>query len=373
MTELSPAPQPGPTRGRAPAPLTVGIIGAGQIAIAHARAYESIAGIHLAGVASRSPDRAAVFCEAHTSGAVPYRSVIEMLGEQQLDAVSVCVSNAAHHAVTIEALRAGMHVFCEKPPALNTAQAVEMRAEAERADRVLGYGLVYRHMAHPLLLFVEEIGPVYRAEARWVRARGIPGWGSYGSAAVAGGGALIDLGVHVLDLAWYLMGKPAPRKVSARTWQHKAKHSLVGLMGSWDAREFEVEDHGTATVDFDSARLTLEAAFATDTSVVESVSVELQGVHGRLVIPLMTGQPASDPACAPTLHGERHGALISTVIGPPWPMTVADGYRAELTHFAAACRGEAEPLAGPTDGVVIQGLLDAMYVSAEQGGSVVDL
>jgi predicted dehydrogenase len=355
--------------------LHVGILGCGDAGGEHARAYSALGdeGVRVIAVGVLKVDRARAFVREYASGAQAFDSLTAMLRGVALDAISVCVPNNAHHAATMEALGEGKHVLCEKPPAMTAEEAGEMASAAARAGRVLTYGLVYRHLVAPVAEFVEDVGEIYDARAIWKRRRGIPGWGIYGSLALQGGGAMTDIGVHLLDAAWTLMGRPEPRLVSGRFWRHKALTSTVGLLGPWLADRFEVEDHASAVIDFDAARLQVEAAFAADIAEVEVARLELQGVRGSIVLPLSTTQEQPDPRCVPVIFSERRDRLITSTLDLPLPWTVQTGYRKEVEHFVACCRGEGKALVTPEDGVVVQRMLAGISQSAERGGVQIKL
>jgi predicted dehydrogenase len=133
-----------------------------------------------------------------------------------VDGVIVATPTKFHYPITMAALRAGKHVLCEKPPAMTAAEAYEMAKEAERRGLILMYGL-HRRFRDDALAAKEaiergELGEVYFARARWIRSRGAPG-GWFCQKALAGGGPLYDIGVHAIDLGWWLLGKPKVRGV----------------------------------------------------------------------------------------------------------------------------------------------------------------
>ena len=153
-----------------------------------------------------------------------YTDKDKMLAElPEIDAVSVCTWNAAHAECTIAALNAGKHVLCEKPMAMNAAEAQAMLDAAKRNDRLLMIGFVRRFgndctIAKDLIEH-DRMGDIYYAKATYLRRNGCPG-GWFGDKARSGGGPLIDLGVHVIDLTRYLMGKPKPVSIYGATF-HK--------------------------------------------------------------------------------------------------------------------------------------------------------
>ena len=144
-------------------------------------------------------------------GGRAYDTAEELLADPAIDAVSVCAANYAHAELTIKALRAGKHVLCEKPMALNAEEARQMKEAADRNGKLLMIGFVRRYGNDCKIMedFVNSgyFGDIYYSKATYLRRNGNPG-GWFGDKSRSGGGPLIDLGVHVIDLTRYLMGKP---------------------------------------------------------------------------------------------------------------------------------------------------------------------
>src|SRR5947207_2838978 len=179
-------------------------------------------------------------------------SARELIDDVDLDAVSVCLPNHLHAPMTIAALRAGKHVMCEKPPALSVAEARKMHKAATKAGRILLYSVQRRFGGHELAakqaIAKGLAGDVYHARATWMRTRGIPmGTGWFTEKCRSGGGALIDIGVHMLDLAWYLLGQPKP--ISAYGVTHQKFRSIVAT-----ERTFDVEDAAFALLRFEGGK-----------------------------------------------------------------------------------------------------------------------
>src|SRR6185295_5085503 len=194
-----------------------------------------------------------------------------------------CLPNALHAPVSVAALHAGKHVLVEKPLARTPAEASAMIDAARKSGRILmvSFDKRYRGDVQWIKRYIDSgaIGKIYYAKAHWMRRSGIPRLGSwFVSKEQAGGGPLIDLGVHVLDIAMYLMGEPRARAISANTY---GEFGRCGLKG-WPGREqfsnehmaYEVEDLGTAFIRVEGdgsltdtrATLLLEASWATHSS-----------------------------------------------------------------------------------------------------------
>jgi predicted dehydrogenase len=201
--------------------LRIGIIGAGWPAERHADGYRDCENVAVVAVADLDETRRERFARQY---GVPrqYGEYFELLADTDIDAVSITLPNFLHRPATVAALEAQKHVLCEKPPAMTQAEARQMAEVASRRGLVLTYALQRRFTAPMVELRAAvqagRLGDVYHARAVWTRAWGVPkgldGW--FTDPARAGGGALIDIGVHVLDMAWYQLGCPQPLTVSGQ-------------------------------------------------------------------------------------------------------------------------------------------------------------
>lgn len=283
--------------------LRVGIVGSGGIAQAvHIPNYLKCTDrVEIVAVTDVATERAK---EAAEKFSIPhYFSTIEdMLQGVELDAVSVCTPNKFHAGCAITALNAGCHVLCEKPPAMTVEEAQAMADAAQAAGKYLTYGFHYRHSANVAALkrFIDagEFGDIYAGTAIALRRRGIPGWGVFTNKELQGGGPLIDIGVHMLDTALYLMGYPEPESVSGVTYQKLGTKKGVGLFGQWDYENFTVEDMARGFIRFkNGATLILDTAFAVNVQKNEEMQVKLMGdLGGADVFPLSIYQEKTDPS-----------------------------------------------------------------------------
>ena len=199
----------------------IGIIGLGM-GRHHAKAYRDSGKAEIVALCDMSEPLLAEYSAVYP-GARTCKTVDEMFAGGGLDAVSVALPNYLHAPVTVAALHAGCHVLCEKPMATNAREAEQMLQASRETGKKLMIHFNYRFSQPSRFLkrYVDEghLGQVYYAHTRWLRARGIPklgGW--FGIKALSGGGPLIDLGVHRLDLAMWLMGYPRAISVSASTF-----------------------------------------------------------------------------------------------------------------------------------------------------------
>ena len=202
--------------------LRVGIVGLGWTGWTHLKAYQELPNVEVVALAGYEADRLAQYGREFN---VPnlYREYQDLLARDDLDVVSVCTPNQLHAPVAIGALAGGRHVVCEKPLARSSTEALAMVEAARKADRVLHTIFNHRERGDVVALkrYIDEggLGRIYHAKASWMRRNGIPTLGSwFTNKEMAGGGPLIDLGVHMLDLALYLTGEPQIATVSAATY-----------------------------------------------------------------------------------------------------------------------------------------------------------
>jgi len=310
-------------------------------------------------------DRAKAFAEKYGFKKY-YTDEKQMMAENEIDAVSVCVWNAAHKDCTVIALNAGAHVICEKPMAMNTAEALEMKACAEKNGKLLMIGFVRRHGndAATALDFVQKdyLGDIYYAKCSYLRRAGFPGnW--FGDKAYSGGGPLIDLGVHVIDLTRYIIGNPKPVTVFGVTADKlKARSNLKSNYGVWTASEskkkydFTVEDFVSAMIKFDNGTtLHVEASFSLNNGG-DTGNVELFGSKAGLNL---------NPF---TLYTECNDMLADISI--KGNTGCGDFFTEEIRNFLDAIEGTRPCKAPAEDGVELMRILDAIYESAATGKSV---
>lgn len=276
-------------------PLRVGVIGLGYAGTAHLESYVEIPGVEVVALAGKEPDRLA---ELGAEYGIRHLAADweDLVALGTLDVVSIGSPNALHHPIAVAALRAGKHVFCEKPLAITADQAREMVEAAHENDRVLEVAFNHRRRADVQwarrYIETEGIGRIYHSRASWKRRAGIPGLASwFTSKTLAGGGALIDLGPHVLDSLLFLLGEPRVVAVSAVT------HGELGRAGygAMDRNAqmagtggFDVEDLATALFRLDDgSSVAFEISWAGHSVDDEDISIELLGVEGglRLFVP----------------------------------------------------------------------------------------
>lgn len=340
--------------------LRVALIGAGQIVRAsHIENYCSFPQVELVGICDTNLAAAKAVAEEYGIPAY-YGNHLEMLEALHPDAVSVCVPNAFHCALTCDALEKGCHVYCEKPPALTVAEVEKMCALAEEKGLRLTFGFHFRHGENVSILKQKieagDLGELYGARVQWIRRRGIPGWGSFTNKAIQGGGPLIDIGSHMLDLAFYLMDYPEIDYLCAAAHDKIGRKGGVGLFGAWSGERFTVEDSLFGFIRFrDGASLNLETAFALHTKEKDIRNVQLFGDKmGASLFPL-------------ELYTACEGQLLNTEY--PY-LQEQELHKAALRNFVEACLKREALLVTPEQAFYVQRVLCAFYESAETGRPV---
>jgi predicted dehydrogenase len=268
-------------------PLRVGVVGMGWAGETHLKAYLQIPGVEVVAVADPREDR---LLQLKTTYAVEniYADYNDLIAHEDIDAISVCTPNQFHAPVAIAALESGKHVLCEKPLARTADEAATMVRAAQQANRILKTAFNHRErgdvQALKQAIDAGKLGRVYHSKASWMRRSGIPGMGGwFTSRELAGGGPLIDLGVHVLDMALYLLNEPSVISVSAATY---AELGPRGRGARSDKRTmevggYEVEDLATAFIRLsDGVTLLLEASWAVYGRSADDYGVILYGTEG---------------------------------------------------------------------------------------------
>ena len=345
--------------------IRVGIVGVGSIGRLHAEKLVE-AGAEVAAVCDIRPDRLAFIAKTFNV-ANAFEDYHDLVKLADLDAVTVGVPNYLHAPVALSALNAGKHVLCEKPMAMSVAQCKQMVAAARKNRRHLQIGFSTRYHGEAKLarhlVDAGKLGHVYHAVVHAIRRRGVPGRGGwFTTKAQSGGGPLIDIGVHMLDLTCWLMGKPRPVSVSAQTFQKFVHRDDYAYVGMWSdpvpGGTTDVEDYAHALIRFaNGATVTLECAWAANTNE-QFWQTQLLGDQAGLLV-----KPGGGGV---TLCGQDGRLLTDTV-----PLyRKLDGHSEEFKEFVAVLRGQAKSSAPGADGQYTQALLDAIYRSAAAGKEV---
>ncbi|CAN5473539.1 Gfo/Idh/MocA family oxidoreductase [soil metagenome] len=344
--------------------LRVGIIGSGGIAQScHMRGYASIPDeCEMVAVADVNEATAKTAAEKYSVPAV-YTDYKEMIKKEKLDAVSVATPNKFHKDPTIYALKAGVNVLCEKPLAMDGDEAREMCATARETGKILQVGLNSRFAGSPRWLkdYIDNggLGDIYYARAQAIRRRGVPGWGVFINKELQGGGPLIDIGVHILDVTLAMMGYPKPVSVFGRTWDVLGKNpELYNGFGDYDRSKFTVEDAAVAQIKFDNGSVvTLESSFMLNGPDVWET--QLYGTKAGAILKPFGGNDGV------TIYTEQNKQLLNAT--PANVPHVDSSHVEEVKAFIRAiANGEPSPVPGE-NGLILNAIFDAIYKSSETG------
>jgi len=346
--------------------LKLGIIGAGNIGTVHLGVFskladevsiEALADINL----PLAEKRAAEY-------GVPkvYGTADELINDESLDAVVVGVPNKWHAPIAVQALRAGKHVLLEKPMGINGEAAKEIIRAHRESGKTLMVAHQMRWMWQSLQLKKQvesgALGNIYNAKTGWFRRKGIPGWGTwFTQTEESGGGPLIDIGVHMLDLALYLMGNPKPVSVYGTTYaEFGPKKRGIGNWGTpdWDG-VYDVEDLATALIKLDNgSTLSLEVSWAVNMATDSEPFIHLMGSEG--------GASLIGNNCK--LLTEKFDKPIDLELSKP---SDQEAERILLSkHFVECVRVGKEPITTGMSGLTNNLILDAIYESSRTGHEV---
>lgn len=307
-----------------------------------------------------------------------YQDAAEMFSSHpEIDAVSVILPNKFHKPVAIQALQAGKHVFCEKPPALNAAEVVEMKAVAEKAGKTLMFN--FNNRARPesqaVMDYIRDgsVGGINSAQAKWIRRTGIPGFGGwFTNKALSGGGPLIDL-LHMVDLAFYFMGCPEPEYVLARAFDDFiTDKTFKGPWGIPDVADgvTDVESASHGFVKFKTGQvLSFQASWA-EMVEREEVSVVFQGKKAGGAVKRMFCRDGMDNTAIDSaeIYSQEHGRSVNRKL-----LVDADpamGRVRSAANFIRALEGIEKPLNSPDQAVSLMKIIDAAYESSRSGKPV---
>lgn len=350
----------------------VGVVGLGYAGSTHMKAFSKHPKTVLVAIAGKEADRL-VSLSAEFNVATTASDWQDLVADPTIDIISIATPNALHHPIAVAALKAGKHVFCEKPLSITAEQAQEMVAAASANNRILEVAFNYRRrqdigMAHDLVAS-GKLGRVYHSRVSWKRRAGIPGLKSwFTSADLAGGGAAIDLGPHIVDSLLYMLGEPKVVAVSAVMHGelgragYGAMDSAMQMQGSTGL--FEVEDLCSALLRLaDGSSVALEITWASHAVDDEDISFELLGVDSglRIFIPRYATEDTI------TLFGDENGEHYSR---RPKITSTGEGHLAVLNEFIEHVDSGNFGLYTGEYALHRTNIIDGLYRSAKSGKEV---
>lgn len=349
--------------------IKLGIVGAGTIGQVHAQTAKRL-GVPVVCIADLNEAAAKKLAAAegipNTTG-----NPAQLFANKEIDAVVVGVPNKFHKEMALGAIAAGKDVLLEKPMALNVAECTEINAAAKKHGRLVQMGFVNRYspVAQSAKSFVDagELGKIYHAKANIYRRRGIPGLGGwFTTKALSGGGPLIDVGVHIIDLAMHLMNFPKPVRVSGKVYANfgpRMKNYLFESMWAGPPRldgKFDVEDAAHALVRFEGG-LTMEINATWAMNFPNNSVQNLMGFFGD-----QGGMAFELGGNSLRIAKESNGHNVD--LTPT--LRDANGWDEQLRRFVHSVETRTEPGASGAKGQIVQSIIDAIYESSEKDREV---
>ena len=353
--------------------LKIGIIGCGGIANGkHMPALSKLDMVQMTAFCDIIREKAQNAAEKYgTKDAKVYTDYRELLKDKTIDAVHVCTPNRSHSFITVDALHTGKHVMCEKPMAKTSEDAVKMLEAAKETGKKLtiGYQNRFRPDSQYLHKACEEgqLGEIYFAKAHAIRRRAVPTWGVFLNEEEQGGGPLIDIGTHALDLTLWMMNNYKPKYVVGNTY-HKlsSKENAANAWGPWDPKKFTVEDSAFGFVTMQNgATIILESSWALNSLDVKEAKTTLCGTEG-----------GADMENGLRINGEKFGKLYVTNVDMSsggvdfFSGTSQKAEDLEAGLWIQSIINDTEPVVKPQEALVVTQILEAIYESSKTGKPV---
>ncbi len=347
--------------------LNVGVIGVGSISRHHIEQYLHHKNVHLHAFCDHNIERLQEKGELYNIEQL-YGEYHDLLKNKNLDAVSICTWNNSHAEIAIAALEAGKHVLVEKPLSMTVEEALAVKEAVHKTGKVLQVGFVRRHSESTKILkeFIDngDLGDIYYAKASYLRRLGNPG-GWFSDKKKSGGGPLIDLGVHVIDICWYLMGKPKPVSVSGNTYHRLGNRSNIENLSFYKAADYnpelnDVEDLANAIIRFENGA-----------SIMVDVSFTLHAKENEVNVKIYGEKAGAEVEPELLITSEKHNTILN--VSPQIDnrsLHFKKAFKEEIDHFVTCCLDGKENIASVDDGVQIMKILNAVYQSAKNGKEV---
>lgn len=287
----------------------------------------------------------------------------DVLADPEVDAVSITTPNKYHHQPTIDALKAGKHVLCEKPLAMNADECRDMCRAAKDSGKILQVALQMRFTGAARFMkeYIDggKMGDIYYARAQALRRRGVPAWGVFIDREQQGGGPLIDIGVHILDFTLFLMGYPKPVSASGRAWDTLGKDpALFNFWGDYDRGKFTVEDMAVGLIRFENGAVcVLESSFMANLAQDQTQTQLFGTKSGALISPYQEN--------GITIYTENDRQLMD--LTPRNVPQVQSSHTAEVQAFVKAIQEDLPSPVPGENGLILNAVFDALYRSSESG------
>lgn len=319
--------------------------------------------------------------EFGTEDAKVYTDYHEMLKDPDIDLVHVLTPNVVHCPATVAAFEAGKHVMCEKPMAHNTEAAKMMMDAWKKSGKkfTIGYQNRFRQEVQALYKSCREgeLGDIYFAKAHAIRRRAVPTWGVFPNKALQGGGPLIDIGTHALDMTLWTMDNYKPKSVTGTVFYklgHLPEAAESNIFGPWDPETYEVEDSAFGFIKMENgATIYLESSWALNMLGAKEAATTLCGTKAGAEI--RSGMNVTDKEDKLVYNRGHYGKLTEEHFSPGGAVAYFSGKKMtegvlEAKQWLEAIINDTEPLVKPEQAFVVTQILDAIYKSAETGKEV---
>ncbi|WP_434632036.1 Gfo/Idh/MocA family oxidoreductase [Thermoanaerobacterium thermosaccharolyticum] len=353
--------------------IRIGIIGCGGIANGkHMPSLSKLDNVEMVAFCDIKEERALKAAKDYgIDGAKTYNDYRKLLEDKSIDVVHVCTPNKSHADITVDALEAGKHVMCEKPMAKTASNAKRMLDAAKKTGKKLTIGYQNRFRADSQYLHKlcqdGELGEIYFAKAHAIRRRAVPTWGVFLNEEEQGGGPLIDIGTHALDLTLWMMNNYKPKYVVGNTYHKLAeRRNAANAWGPWDPDKFTVEDSAFGFITMENgATIILESSWALNSLDVDEAKTTLCGTEG-----------GADMKDGLRINGEKNGRLYTTKID--LSTGGVDFYEGKAENAAdlearlwiESVINDTEPVVKPEEAYVVSQILEAIYTSSKTGKPV---
>ena len=362
--------------------LKVGIIGCGGIANnKHLPALRSQSALcEIVAFCDTEIERAEKAAkEFGAADAKVYSDYHELLADKSIDVVHILTPNVAHAPITVAAFEAGKHVMCEKPMAHTSADAKKMIDAWKKSGKkfTIGYQNRFRPEVQNLKKACEagDLGEIYYGKAHAVRRRAVPTWGVFPNKALQGGGPLIDIGTHALDITLWCMNNYEPESASGKVFYKLGSLPQAtegNEFGPWDPKTYEVEDSAMGFIKMkNGALINLEAAWAINLRESKEASTTLCGTKAGAEILSGMGYPVDQLI----YNRGRNGQLMEEHISSKGNVAYFEGAGGEpgvveAEQWLKAIINDTEPLVKPEEAFVVTQILEAIYRSDKEGKEV---
>lgn len=355
--------------------LRIGIIGCGGIANGkHLPSLKAVGRADIVAFCDLIPERAEKAAKEYgIEGAKVYTDYKELLKDETIDVVHVCTPNRSHADISIDALNAGKHVMCEKPMAKTAADARRMVEAAKKSGKKLTIGYQHRHKAASQYVkaCIErgDLGDIYYAKAYAIRRRGTPNWGVFLNEYEQGGGPLIDIGTHSLDVTLYLMNNYKPRMVVGTKYKMVENADQGNPWGGWGKDEnTTLEDAAFGFIVMENgATITLDATWALNTDMpIPEGSCRLCGSKGGASI--LRDQVVTNKVefgRQVTVNPDLSAGGVAFYDGVKETPAIT-----EQRRWLDAIENDTDPVVLPEQACVVSEILEAIYTSAKTGEPV---